>query len=59
MIRIASEVLEDKNLDDICEDIRLHRKESPKGLPGKEWFHYLNKNYNFITAVDNVTDCSA
>ncbi len=28
MIRIASEVLEDKNLDDICEDIRLHRKES-------------------------------
>lgn len=30
---------------------RLRRKESPKGLPGKEWFHYLNKNYNFITAI--------
>ena len=30
---------------------RLKRKESPKGLPGKEWFHYLNKNYNFLTAV--------
>lgn len=30
---------------------RLRRKESPKGLPGKEWFHYLNKNYNFVTAV--------
>lgn len=30
---------------------RLRRKESPKGLPGKEWFHYLNKNYNVLTAV--------
>lgn len=30
---------------------RLKRKESPKGLPKNEWFHYLNKNYNFITAV--------
>ena len=30
---------------------RLRRKESPKGLPKKEWFHYLNKNYNFITAI--------
>lgn len=30
---------------------RIRRKESPKGLPTKEWFHYLNKNYNFITAV--------
>ena len=30
---------------------RLRRKESPKGLPGKEWFHYLNKNYNILTAV--------
>lgn len=30
---------------------RLKRKESPKGLPGKEWFYYLNKNYNVITAV--------
>ena len=30
---------------------RLRRKESPKGLPKKEWFHYLNKNYNLITAL--------
>lgn len=30
---------------------RLSMKESPKGLPGKEWFHYLNKNYHFLTAI--------
>lgn len=30
---------------------RIRRKESPKGLPKKEWFHYLNKNYNFLTAI--------
>lgn len=30
---------------------RIRRKESPKGLPTKEWFYYLKKNYNFITAV--------
>lgn len=30
---------------------RLKRKESPKGLPGKEWFHYLKKNYNLMTAI--------
>ena len=30
---------------------RIRRKESPKGLPMKEWFYYLNKNYNFATAV--------
>lgn len=30
---------------------RLRRKESSKGLPGKEWFHYLNKNYNLLTAI--------
>lgn len=30
---------------------RLSMKESPKGLPGREWFHYLNKNYRFFTAV--------
>lgn len=30
---------------------RLKLKESPKGLPYKEWFHYLNKNYSFITAI--------
>jgi GT2 family glycosyltransferase len=30
---------------------RLQLKESPKGLPRKEWFHYLRKNYNVITAI--------
>ena len=30
---------------------RLRRKESPKGLPTKEWFHYLNKNYHLLTAI--------
>ena len=30
---------------------RLRRKESPKGLPAREWFYYLNKNYHFVTAV--------
>lgn len=30
---------------------RIRRKESPKGLPAKEWFHYLNKNYNAVTAI--------
>lgn len=30
---------------------RLKRKESPKGLPGKEWFHYLKKQYHMETAV--------
>ena len=30
---------------------RLQLKESPKGLPGKEWFHYLKKEYGIVTAV--------
>lgn len=30
---------------------RIRKKESPKGLPTKEWFHYLKKNYNVVTAV--------
>lgn len=30
---------------------RIRRKESKKGLPFKEWFHYLQKNYNVFTAV--------
>lgn len=30
---------------------RLQLKESPKGLPGKEWFHYLKKEYGFFTAA--------
>lgn len=34
---------------------RLQLKESPKGLPGKEWFHYLKKEYGIITAVGYST----
>lgn len=30
---------------------RIQKKESPKGLPTKEWFYYLKKNYNVVTAV--------
>lgn len=30
--------------------IRLIKKESPKGLPRKEWWHYLRKNYSIMTA---------
>lgn len=30
---------------------RIRRKESPKGLPTKEWFYYLKKNYNLVTAI--------
>ena len=30
---------------------RIDLKENDKGLPFRQWFHYLNKNYNFITAV--------
>ena len=30
---------------------RLRRKESPKGLPFKEYFHYLKKNYGMMTAM--------
>lgn len=30
---------------------RLKRKESPKGLPRKEWWHYLRTNYSIFTAV--------
>ena len=30
---------------------RLKKKESPKGLPARDWFYYLNKNYNIATAV--------
>ena len=32
-----------------CERIRL--KESTKGLPFKEWFHFLHKNYGFFYAL--------
>lgn len=30
---------------------RIKRKEAPKGLPWREWFYYLRKNYGFLTAV--------
>lgn len=30
---------------------RFQLKESPKGLPFGEYFHYLNKNYNLLTAI--------
>ena len=30
--------------------LRFRKKENPKGLPAKEWFHYLHKNYSFATA---------
>ena len=30
---------------------RLRKKESVKGLPFKEYFHYLNRNFNPVTAV--------
>ncbi|MCI9439449.1 MAG: glycosyltransferase family 2 protein [Lachnospiraceae bacterium] len=30
---------------------RMKLKESPKGLPKKEWFHYLYKNHGFVTAI--------
>lgn len=30
---------------------RLKRKEQPKGLPFKSWFHYINKNFGFGMAV--------
>ena len=30
---------------------RLKKKQSVKGLPFKEYFHYLNRNFNPVTAV--------
>lgn len=30
---------------------RLQLKENPKGLPRKEWFYYLKKNYSIFTAI--------
>lgn len=29
---------------------RLKRKESPKGLPRKEWYHFVRKNYGLVIA---------
>jgi GT2 family glycosyltransferase len=31
--------------------IRFMKKEAPKGMPFKEWFHFLHKNYGFSYAV--------
>lgn len=30
---------------------RFKKKESVKGLPRKEWFHFLNKNFGFIHSI--------
>lgn len=30
---------------------RLSLKESPKGLPLKDWFHFINKNYGLLSAL--------
>ena len=32
---------------------RLKRKESPKGLPGREWFYFINKHYGLLSACIN------
>lgn len=31
--------------------VRLQKKESPKGLPKKDWYHFIRKNYGFFPAV--------
>ncbi|MBR6850260.1 MAG: hypothetical protein IKM88_08515, partial [Lachnospiraceae bacterium] len=30
---------------------RLKLKEGPKGLPRKDWYHFVRKNYSFPAAV--------
>lgn len=30
---------------------RLKKKESPKGLPRKDWYHFIRKNYGFFPAI--------
>ena len=30
---------------------RIRKKESPKGVPAREWWHYLYKNYGLATAL--------
>lgn len=30
---------------------RLELKESPKGLPKKDWFHFIYKNYGLLSAI--------
>lgn len=31
--------------------VRLQKKESPKGLPKKDWYHFVRKNYGLLSAV--------
>lgn len=35
----------------LSRNVRIQKKEQPKGLPKKEWFYYLRKNYSSFTAV--------
>ncbi len=30
---------------------RIRKKESPKGLPRKDWYHFIRKNYGFFPAI--------
>lgn len=30
---------------------RLKKKESPKGLPRRDWYHFIRKNYGFFPAI--------
>lgn len=30
---------------------RVRKKESPKGLPKKDWYHFIRKNYGFFPAI--------
>ncbi len=30
---------------------RLELKKSPKGLPTGDWFHFVRKNYGFVSAI--------
>lgn len=36
---------------DLSRSVRLRKKENKKGLPAKEWFHFINKNYNIVSAI--------
>lgn len=31
--------------------VRLQKKEHPLGQPGRQWFHFLRKNFNIFTAI--------
>lgn len=35
----------------LCRRERLRKKEAKKGLPRKEWWYYLKKNYSIVTAI--------